>query len=44
MLIIKDIIYELVNYGVNKKLLVEVIGFILEELDDGECWVDFFIV
>ncbi len=40
MSIIKDIIYESANYGANKKLLAEVTGFTLEELDDGERWVD----
>lgn len=40
MSIIKDIIYESANYGANKKLLAAVTGFTLEELDDGERWVD----
>lgn len=40
MSIIKDIIYESANYGANKKLLAEVTGFTLEDLDEGERWVN----
>ncbi len=40
MSIIKDIIYESANYGANRKLLAEAAGFTLDELDEGERWVD----
>lgn len=40
MSIIKDIIYESANYGANKKQLAEATGFTLDELDEGERWVD----
>lgn len=39
MSIIKDIIYESANYGADKQQLAEAAGFTVEELDDGERWV-----
>jgi len=40
MSIIKDIIYESANYGANRKALAQAAGFTLEELDDGDRWIN----